>query len=71
MNVSNTDIQSATAATHSGAGSSGRCSSPTLFPGGGGTPRGRKYWARRFYAFLSTLCELKSAVKDEGALDAL
>ena len=29
---------------------------------------GRSYWARRFYSFLGTVCELKSMAKDEAAL---
>ena len=75
MSVSNSDIDSATGASdhhdhnHSSSGysSSGR-SSPSLFAGGS-TPRGRHYWARRFYNFLSKMTELASAIKDESALE--
>lgn len=65
MNVSNADIHAVTdAAGHH----RGRPGSPSLFPDLV-SPRSRKYWARRFYNFLSKMSELASAVKDEAALD--
>ena len=34
-------------------------------------PRPRSYWARRLFAFLSAVSELKTAARDEGSLSAL
>jgi len=76
MSVSNSDIDSVTASSdhhqhdHSHPAQQSGRSSPSLFAGGGGaTPRGRHYWARRFYNFLSKMTELASAIKDESALE--
>jgi len=68
MCVSNSEINTATATAtdnttyhHSGyTQNSGNC-----------TPRSRRYWARRFYNFLSKMTELAAAVKDEGALEEM
>ena len=69
VSVSNTDINnnSSNDGTRSRGGSD---SGPSLF-NSGVNARGRKYWAHRFFAFLSKLTELAAAVKDESALEEL
>lgn len=76
VSVSNADIHAVTEGgnpssshCHGGHSSHGRCGSPTLFSDV--AHKSRRYWARRFYNFLSNLSELKAAVKDEAALDHL
>ena len=87
MNVSNADIHAVTeesghngGAAHRNPTSSGNSSSSSSSllmgslggaGGSGSTPRSRRYWARRFYNFLSSLTELAAAIKDEGALDSV
>ena len=77
MPLSNSEI-SAASGSSSDSGSSGGGSggggrhSPGLFSSSGScTPRSRRYWAKRFYNFLSKLTELATAIKDEAALDAM
>lgn len=73
MSVSDADIHAVTDhdALHGGHHAHrGRCGSPTLFTEGA-APKSRKYWARRFYNFLSKMTELASAIKDEATVDNL
>jgi hypothetical protein len=79
MNVSNTDIEGAICSDFDGSGhtrsgvyggGSGR-SSPSLLSARMGSSGGRKYWASRFYAFLSKMTELSTAIKDESSIDDL
>ena len=82
MNVSNADIHAVTEESGHNGGAAHRnpnsSSSSSLLMGSlsgaggsGSTPRSRRYWARRFYNFLSSLTELAAAIKDEGALDSV
>ena len=59
LNISDSEVQ--------------RSSSPVLFASAVGASQlhSHKYWARRFYNFLSKMTELSSAIKDEAALDVI
>jgi hypothetical protein len=67
MSISNADIHAVTDTAGHGA-HRGRCGSPTLFAEGA-APKSRRYWAHRFYNFLSKMTELASAIKDESTVD--
>lgn len=73
MAISNTELEAATHTEHDSSVSCStgrsattvnRASSPVLFH----SQLSRKYWATRFYNFLSTLPELATAIKDDVSL---